>query len=231
MRIKHLASAPVDSTDLNPPRHPREGGDPGTVGFALPRYQFTYQQFGAPIVRQAITQGTWIPAFAGMTNGNLQALTTNFAGMTSGKLRALTLLVLALTLFTSSSFAVDPLPFENRAEEVRFQKLAAELRCLQCQNQNLADSDSALAKDLRKLVFEQMQSGKTDADIKTFLIARYGDFVIYDPPVNAQTAPLWIAPILGFAVLIGALIYRARRNKTLNIISDKNTHKPHQEDW
>ena len=141
------------------------------------------------------------------------------------------LLVLALIAFTSTSFAVDPLPFENRAEEVRFQKLAAELRCLQCQNQNLADSDSALAKDLRKLVFEQMQGGKTDADIKSFLIARYGDFVIYDPPVNAQTAPLWIAPLLAFAVLIGALIYRARCSKSTGTGGNETTHKPHQEDW
>ena len=145
------------------------------------------------------------------------------------------LLSFALIFLSSTSFAVDPLPFENREEEVRFQKLAAELRCLQCQNQNLADSDSALAKDLRQLVFEQMQSGKSDSDIKVFLIQRYGDFVIYDPPVNAQTAPLWIAPFLGFAVLIGALIYRARRGKTVSANSDNPgdnpNHKPHQEDW
>ena len=138
---------------------------------------------------------------------------------------------LCLTFFASSSWAIDPLPFKNREEEVRFQKLAAELRCLQCQNQNLADSDAGLARDLRNLVFEQMQSGKSDSDIKAFLIQRYGDFVIYDPPVNAETAPLWLSPFFAFAVLIGALLYRAKRSKDTGTGSTYPEHKPHKEDW
>ncbi|HZX91150.1 MAG TPA: cytochrome c-type biogenesis protein [Rudaea sp.] len=107
-------------------------------------------------------------------------------------------------VFSSNAFAIDPLPFKDRAEEVRFQNLTKQLRCLVCQNQDLADSDADLAKDLRKQVFDMMQSGKSDAEIKEYLVARYNDFVLYDPPVKPGTWLLWFAP---FAfVLIGVFI-------------------------
>jgi cytochrome c-type biogenesis protein CcmH len=112
--------------------------------------------------------------------------------------------LLALLGVVVSAFAIDPLPFKDRAEEVRFQKLTTELRCLVCQNQNLADSEAELAGELRKQVFEMMQSGKSDAEIKEYLVARYNDFVLYDPPVKAGTLLLWFAP--GALVLIGALV-------------------------
>ena len=86
-----------------------------------------------------------------------------------------------------SRIAIDPLPFKDRAEEVRFQNLTRELRCLVCQNQNLADSEAELAVELRRQVFDMMQSGKSDAEIKQYLVARYNDFVLYDPPVKAGT--------------------------------------------
>jgi len=100
--------------------------------------------------------------------------------------------------------AIDPLPFKDRAEEVRFQKLAKQLRCLVCQNQDLADSDADLAKDLRKQVYDMMQSGKSDDEIKDYLVARYNDFVLYDPPFKPGTWLLWFSP---FAfVLIGVFV-------------------------
>lgn len=136
-------------------------------------------------------------------------------------------LACALFLSAGAALAIDPLPFKDRAEELRFQALAAELRCLQCQNQNLADSDSALAKDLRVLVFEQIQSGKSDAQIKQYLIDRYGNFVIYDPPINAETSVLWLAPVLGLAALVGALLWRAKRAARTPA---RATHT-HEEDW
>lgn len=116
------------------------------------------------------------------------------------------LLLLLLLLLMSISFsvaAIDPLPFADRAEEVRFQNLVRELRCLVCQNQNLADSDADLAKDLRAEVFELMHGGKSDAEIKHYLTDRYGDFVLYKPPVKPGTWLLWFGPLLVLAIGFG----------------------------
>lgn len=114
------------------------------------------------------------------------------------------LMTLAFLLTTALAWAIDPLPFENEAEEQRFQALARELRCLVCQNQNIADSDAGLAKDLRNEVFEMMRAGKSDDEIKQFLVERYGDFVLYDPPFKTTTLVLWVGPLLvlivGFAM-------------------------------
>ena len=115
-------------------------------------------------------------------------------------LRRLTLL-LAL-LLPMAVYAIDALPFANRAEEARFQNLAKQLRCLVCQNESLADSHAELAKDLRDEVFEQMRLGKSDDQIKTYLTDRYSDFVLYDPPLRAGTVLLWFGPLV--LLLIGA---------------------------
>jgi cytochrome c-type biogenesis protein CcmH len=112
------------------------------------------------------------------------------------------LLLIGLLLLSCIASAIDPLAFKDDVERVRFQKLVAELRCTVCQNQNLADSNAELAKDLRLKVFELMQEGRSDAQIKEFLVARYGDFVLYNPPVKPQTWVLWFGP--GLVVLIGA---------------------------
>ena len=113
-------------------------------------------------------------------------------------------LALALLFAGNAAYAIDPLPFKDRAEELRFQHLAAELRCLVCQNQNLADSDALLAKDLRNEVFEMMQAGKSDSEIKEFLVQRYGDFVLYKPPVKPATWALWFGPAL--LLFVGAIV-------------------------
>ena len=123
--------------------------------------------------------------------------------------------LLALFLsFATSAYAIDPLPFANRAEELRFQHLVAELRCLVCQNQNLADSDAGLARDLRNEVFELMRAGKSDAEIREFLVQRYGDFVLYRPPMKPSTWLLWFGPLavvaLGGLVLVTIARRRAR---------------------
>jgi cytochrome c-type biogenesis protein CcmH len=114
------------------------------------------------------------------------------------------LLALCLLLFAGLAAAIDPLPFKDEAEEQRFQHLARELRCLVCQNQNIADSDAGLARDLRQQVFEMMRAGKSDDEIRTFLTDRYGDFVLYRPPFKASTLLLWVGPLLilvvGFAL-------------------------------
>lgn len=98
----------------------------------------------------------------------------------------------------------EPLKFDDPAQEKRFNALTAELRCLVCQNQNLADSDAPLAHDLRKELHGMLVAGASDEDIKQFMVARYGDFVLYRPPLKGTTLVLWLAP-LGL-LLIGAAI-------------------------
>lgn len=107
--------------------------------------------------------------------------------------------------------AVDPLPFKDRAEEVRFQRLTHELRCVQCQNNSLADSDGMIARDVRHEVFRLMQSGKTDLEIKAHLVERYGDFVLYKPPVEPRNWLLWFGPGLALLISAGWLLWFFRR--------------------
>ncbi len=119
-------------------------------------------------------------------------------------------------LFSVGVWAIDPLPFADGAEEARFKQLSEELRCLVCQNQNLADSDASLARDLRAEVFELMRSGKSDDEIKQFLVARYGDFVLYRPPVKPLTWVLWFGPaVLALGAVIVVIRIARRRARQL----------------
>ena len=111
-------------------------------------------------------------------------------------LRPVLLALVCCSVLISPAYAIDPLPFTDQKQEQRFQAVTAELRCLQCQNQNLADSDAGLAKDMRQQIFEMMQKGNSDQQIKQYMIDRYGDFVIYSPPFNWQNALLWLLPLL-----------------------------------
>ena len=121
-------------------------------------------------------------------------------------------LLLALCLMGSTlAHAVDPLPFKDRAEELRFQALTKQLRCLVCQNESLADSNAPLAADLRRDVFEQMEAGKSDDEIKAWLTARYSDFVLYDPPLHAATLLLWFGPALVLLAGAAAIVIVVRR--------------------
>lgn len=102
---------------------------------------------------------------------------------------------------------------EDAAMEARFQSLAKELRCLVCQNQSLFDSPAELAADFRSEIRMMMREGKSDAEIKAFLVARYGDFVLFRPPVKAKTYALWAAPfvLLGAGALALLVLARGRR--------------------
>ncbi|MGB5488429.1 MAG: cytochrome c-type biogenesis protein [Lysobacterales bacterium] len=132
------------------------------------------------------------------------------------------ILVSVLTLFLSVSVLAqsapvqEPMIFENQQQEDRFNQLTQELRCLVCQNQNLADSDAQLAHDLRAEVHEMLLAGKTDDEIKTFMVERYGDFVLYRPPVQVNTYLLWLAPLV--LLLIGALILRVNIKKRTTLL-------------
>ncbi len=111
----------------------------------------------------------------------------------------------------------EPLVFDSPEQQERFNKLTGELRCLVCQNQNLADSDAPLAHDLRDEIFKMMQTGQNDDQIKTFLVERYGDFVLYRPPVKGNTLVLWLAP--GLLLSLGAVVIAVnirKRSKMLD---------------
>jgi cytochrome c-type biogenesis protein CcmH len=112
------------------------------------------------------------------------------------------LLLVVLLAFTSSIFAADK-P-SRPATEARLKSLSTELRCLVCQNSTLADSDANLAQDLRNEIRMLIDDGKTDEEVVAFLVARYGDFVTFRPPVNANTALLWFGPFI--MLIIGAII-------------------------
>jgi cytochrome c-type biogenesis protein CcmH len=126
---------------------------------------------------------------------------------------------LALLLFigaaTQPSYAaIEAVQFEDPATLQRYQSLIAELRCLVCQNQNLADSDAGLAKDLRRKTAEMLQQGKTDQEILDYMSDRYGDFVLYRPPLNLSTALIWVGPfVLLLLVGTGLLLSIRRRSK------------------
>ena len=116
-------------------------------------------------------------------------------------------LALSLNALAQSAPVQEPMKFENPQQEERFNHLTRELRCLVCQNQNLADSDAQLAHDLRAEVHEMLLAGNSDEEIKKFMVDRYGDFVLYRPPVQENTYVLWVAPML--LLLGGAFVMRA----------------------
>lgn len=125
---------------------------------------------------------------------------------------------------TAQPAAADP------ALEKRVMALSAELRCLVCQNQSLADSHADLAIDLRNQVRELLAAGKSEAEVKAFMTARYGDFVLYRPPVKSTTVLLWVGPFVLLLVAVAALfVHLARRRRadaqTAEILSGEDAQR------
>lgn len=112
---------------------------------------------------------------------------------------------------TANAVSMTDFQFADETEEQHFKSLIAEIRCLVCQNQSLADSDASLATDLRREIFELMKAGKSDQEIIEFLVARYGDFVLYKPPLKPETYPLWFGPFVLLLAAGAALIITLRR--------------------
>jgi cytochrome c-type biogenesis protein CcmH len=123
------------------------------------------------------------------------------------------LLACLLGLFAAAAWAVDPVELEDPALQERYRGLSHELRCMQCQNQSIADSPVSLAGDLRREVRELLLEGRTDAEIRDHLSARYGEFILFRPQFNARTAWLWAAPVV--LLLLGLVIaVRVIRGRT-----------------
>ena len=141
-------------------------------------------------------------------------------------------LVLLLALVISvPAFAIDPEDaFKEPALQARYENLTKELRCLVCQNQTIADSNATLAVDLRREVRGMIDQGKSDDDIRSFLTARYGDFVLYNPPVSERTWLLWAAPglllFLGLAVALRIILRQARAARENPAALDSDSESP-----
>jgi cytochrome c-type biogenesis protein CcmH len=143
-----------------------------------------------------------------------------------------------LWLFMSPAHAaIEVLKFKDAASEAEYKNLIKELRCLVCQNQDLADSDADLAKDLRHQAYKMLSQGKSREQVIEYMVDRYGDFVLYNPPLKSNTILLWIGPFaLLFLVLI-VVFLRVRKgepveapeaeaiNQARNLLSDKPDNK------
>lgn len=101
-------------------------------------------------------------------------------------------------------YTLEEFQFDSAAQETQFRELVAKLRCLVCQNESLAGSQAELAQDLRQEVYEMMRAGQSEDEILDFLVTRYGDFVLYDPPLKPSTYLLWFGPFVLLGV--GALV-------------------------
>lgn len=117
-------------------------------------------------------------------------------------------LLAALVLSFSVFAAIDTYQFKDEAQEQQFRELTAQLRCPKCQNNSIADSNAMIASDMRQKVYELQQQGQTQKQIIDYMVARYGNFVTYEPPVTPGTVVLWLLPAL---FILGGIIFVVRR--------------------
>lgn len=136
------------------------------------------------------------------------------------------IVLMMLSFWSVSAWAVidgHKYPFDDLESEARFEQLAEDLRCPKCQNQNLADSNSPVAADLRDKVYELMQEGQSDTEIVDYLVARYGDFVRYKPPFRFDTFLLWAGPailfVFGLLLIVG--LRRQQKQPTAELTADE----------
>ncbi len=135
-----------------------------------------------------------------------------------GQLKNLILMAFLLQAYSLAANAEqDVLSFSNGELRERYLVLIKELRCPKCQNQNLADSNSMISEDLRKEVHRLLEEGKSDAEIIDFMVARYGDFVHYRPPVKSSTLLLWLLPGVFLLAVVSVPIVLLRRQRTAAI--------------
>ncbi|MCB1785081.1 MAG: cytochrome c-type biogenesis protein CcmH [Chromatiaceae bacterium] len=135
-------------------------------------------------------------------------------------MKRFTAAILVVLLTAAANARVEVHEFDSAEQEARYTKLIAELRCLVCQNQNLADSNAELAVDLRRKTYEMVKQDKTEREIADYMVDRYGEFVLYRPPLNSNTLLLWGGPfvilLIGVALLIRT-IRRRRAEQSLNV--------------
>ncbi|MEH6610600.1 MAG: cytochrome c-type biogenesis protein [Halioglobus sp.] len=120
---------------------------------------------------------------------------------------SLILVLVSSSFFAAGSVAViETYEFSSPELQQRYRQMSAELRCPKCQNQNIADSNAPIAQDLRRILYEQLESGSSDSEILDFMVSRYGEFVRYSPSFSGATAVLWLAPVILF-LLAGLIVF------------------------
>jgi cytochrome c-type biogenesis protein CcmH len=134
---------------------------------------------------------------------------------------AAALLTLGVALACANAWSVDPTELSNPALQARYRALTHELRCVQCQNQSIADSPVGLAADLRREVRDMLLAGKTDQEIRDFMVARYGEFILFRPPLAGRTLWLWAAPLVLLALGAFVAIRVVRQRSTLAAADDQ----------
>lgn len=147
-----------------------------------------------------------------------------------GWLTLVLLLVSALGFAPGISWSIDPVELADPALQERYRELSHELRCMQCQNQSIADSPVGLAGDLRREVRELLEAGKTDAEIRAHMRERYGDFILFRPQFSARTAWLWATPVLLLLLGLGVAVRIIRRRSALAPADDSLPDEPEPRD-
>jgi len=136
------------------------------------------------------------------------------------------IVLLSLCFSVAAHAVVEIYEFDTESQRIRYASLIEELRCPKCQNQNLSGSNSEISKDLRRELHRLLSEGKSDQEIIDFMVARYGDFVLYRPRLQQSTLVLWFGPLLllllGFAVLAVIIVRRRRLNAGDSSLSDSD---------
>lgn len=131
--------------------------------------------------------------------------------------------LVVILLISTQGFSIDDQRLADPEQQKTYELINSELRCLVCQNQTIADSNAELAGDLRRQVFEMLQQGKSQNEIIQFMTERYGDFVLYNPPLKTKTALLWLGPIAfllaGFAMIFWFIRHK---KKAATIVFDND---------
>lgn len=133
-------------------------------------------------------------------------------------LPGMVMLMLALVISGSARATTDVMPFKDEAQEQQFRQLTEQLRCPKCQNNSIADSNAMIATDMRRRVYDLMQEGKSRQEIIDYMVARYGNFVTYDPPLTPLTVLLWVLPLA--TIVAGGWIIVARTRRRVRIRQD-----------
>ena len=130
-------------------------------------------------------------------------------------------LLLAVMIFWSaqSLAVIETYEFSSPGLEARYKALSQELRCPKCQNQNIADSNAPISRDLRAIVHEQLEAGATDEEIIDFLVDRYGEFVRYRPGMDANTLWLWSAPLILLVMGVAVVVTQIRKDRDGQMIA------------
>ncbi|CAI1075712.1 Cytochrome c-type biogenesis protein CcmH precursor [Serratia fonticola] len=141
-------------------------------------------------------------------------------------MRLITLLVAAL-LSWSAAAAIDTYKFNSVEQEQQYRELTEQLRCPKCQNNSIADSNAIIAADMRTKVYELMMQGQDKQQVIDYMVARYGNFVTYEPPVTPATLILWVGPLL-FVLIGGAVVILRTRQRQAGVVNEEFSEQEQQ---